>query len=317
MATNRKKELIMGGVVIIFGLLVGITWQQISHYPLLALMPLLLVVSWASAAILVAHSALRYGISTVSIALCAVALGQDNWTLAGGIIGALGVFVSVWSIDRRYRAASAFSFRSIAGYGLKMFFTALALVVSFSYYGAIVGKPVNTASVLPRDVFDIALRATEGVLQKQLPGFHSKSTVDETLALIIQQQLTQNPNTHPANIPSIETIKKELPAQRKEIIQNLNRDLGLSINTDISGDENVGAVLYELSLSRADPYIKPYSALIPSLMAIAFFFALKTVSIAYYYLTLLLLPAVFWLLQTSGFIEKRIVQAEKEEFILR
>lgn len=319
MAMKRKtetKKFIISGMVVVLGLLVGITWQQIPHYPLLAFLPLLFVVLWASAMILFERRAPRCGISMLSIAFLALALGQDKWTLAGGLIGIIFALYAVWNIEWHYRAASAFSFRLIAGRGLKTFFTALALLFSFSYYGASAEKPLDTASILPRDVFNIALRATEGTIQKQFPGFHREATVDDTLALIIQQQLSQSSNSDSDRmpIPSLETIKKELPGQRKEIITNLNRGLKLSINPNISGDENVGMVLYELSISRAEPYLKPYSALISSVVAVALFFALKTVSIAYYYVTLLLLPAVFWLLQTSGIIEKKVVSAEKEIF---
>ena len=310
------KEFIIGGVVVVLGLLVGVTWQNIPDKPLLAILPLLFTISWASAAILVANSARRYGITILSIAVLAVFLGRGGWTLVGGLLGSLIAAFAVWSVNRQHRAVFAFSFRYVLRQGLGAFFTALALLFSFSYYGAIAGKPVDTASILPRNIFDIALRVAEGALQKQFPGFRNESTVDETLALIIQQQLTQNPNMNPANIPSIETIKKELPMQRKEIIKNLNRDLGLSIDPDISGDEKIGNVLYELSTARAEPYLEPYSALLPSLMAIAFFFALKTASMAYYYITLLLMPALFWLLQMSGIIEKKTVSAEKEVFKL-
>ncbi|HEY4497493.1 MAG TPA: hypothetical protein VJC20_01915 [Candidatus Paceibacterota bacterium] len=310
------KELTIGTIVVAFGSLVGMLWQQIPQYPILAFSPLLFVVLWASAAILVARPIVRYGISMISIVFLTLSLGQDIWTLAGGLIGMLGAFLAVRSIDRQYRAASAFSFRFVVGQGITTFLTALALLFSFSYYGAIAEKPVDTSRILPRDVFRIALRATEGIIQKQLPGFRSEATVDDTLALVIQQQLAQSAVGNQVSIPSLETIKKELPSQRKEIIANLNRDLGLSIDLDISGDEKVSSALYQLSASRVEPYLEPYSALIPSLMAIAFFFALKTVSMVYYYLTLLLLPAVFWFLHMSGLVEKQTVPAEKEIFKL-
>ena len=310
------KEFMVGGVVVALGLLVGATWQKIPDYPMLASLVLMFAIAWASATILIVNSVLRYGVSIASIAVLVISLKIEYWTFIGGIVGVAVAMLALWSVDRQYRAVCAFSFRFVLGGGFRIFLTALAIVFSFSYYGTIAERPVDASTVLPRNIFDIALRAADGVLQKQLPGFHRENTVDDTLAGLIRQQLAQNPNIAPNSVPSLETIKMELPAQRKEIIKNLNRDLGLSIDPDTSGDERIGAALYEASTKTIEPYLEPYAALVPWVMAISFFLALKTISVVYYYLMLLLLPALFWILQQAGIIEKKIVSAEKEAFEL-
>ncbi len=302
------KELIIGVVVVLAAVLTGLVWNTIIAHPLYALSILVFGVSWSLSTLLIRSMPLRYGIGILSAFSIGIVLGAHVWTLVGSFLGSA---ILVWSTslaEEQYQSLVKISVRGVTGKSLKIFFTGLSVLFSFAYFGAISGNVSNPASILlPEDVFAFAFRVAETPLQHIVPGVTAQSTVDDALAILLQQQLKSSGQT-----ASLKEIKLAIPAQRQEMIRAINQQLGIAINPNISGNEKISNVVYKLSQTQINQYAKELSGYLPWLLAVGFFFTLKAISVIPYYLTLGATYLVIQLLIYTDFIKKETIEVKKE-----
>ena len=106
-----------------------------------------------------------------------------------------------------------------------------------------------------------------------------------------------------------------IPSQRKEIIKNINQQLGLSIDTNTPGNAKISSVLYNASTQKVESYVKQFSTFIPLLVSVGFFFSLKTVSVIFGYVAIMFVALLFKLLLRAGILKIEKVPAKQEQIV--
>jgi len=82
-----------------------------------------------------------------------------------------------------------------------------------------------------------------------------------------------------------------------------------------ASDKKLSHTLYELTYARINDYAKDYTGYIPMIAAASFFFALKTVSVLFYYLSIILIYFLIKLLIIGGLIKKELVPETRETLV--
>jgi len=97
-----------------------------------------------------------------------------------------------------------------------------------------------------------------------------------------------------------------------KLVEPLLRD---SIPGFNASDKKLSHTLYELTYARINDYAKDYTGYIPMIAAASFFFALKTVSVLFYYLSIILIYFLIKLLIIGGLIKKELVPETRETLV--
>jgi hypothetical protein len=273
------KEIVLSILLLGSGFLTGLVWEKIPDNPYFALVVLLYAVAFGFFLLLVEHKLLLWLVPTISLALVAWFLVYSQFTLLG--LGA-AIVVVVFAVRQSkvvYKSSCKFSLNRILSKGMKLFFTSLALLFAFAYYGDIKDHPNTVSLLLPENVFNVTLKLLEVPLQGVIPGISAEGTVDDVAS----------------------------QAQREQ----LSKQLGVSLN----GDDKISNALYQLSISRIANVTEPFGAYIPAIVSASYFFALKFVSIIFYYASLLLIFLLIQVFLAMGLLKKVIVPTEKEILI--
>ncbi|MBI2023371.1 hypothetical protein HYT01_02285 [Candidatus Giovannonibacteria bacterium] len=271
----KNKEIIFGILLTAAGFIGGYFWGKIPDYPIVSLVILAYAVIYGFFLIFTENLWLRWGVPILSLMLFAVSLGQSKFTLSGLLLALAILLYSVWDSEREYNASVAFSSKKIVGKSLKMFFTSLAVVVAFSYYGSIFEQS-SASLLLPENIFHGIFKFLEVPLQKYFPGITADSKIED---VAISEQIEQ-----------------------------FSAELGISIK----GDENVSRALYKLSIAKLNEYTGPYRFYIPVIAAASYFLALKFVSIIFMYGALLFMFLFIKIFTVAGLFVKTKIPASRE-----
>src|SRR3989344_358611 len=79
-----------------------------------------------------------------------------------------------------------------------------------------------------------------------------------------------------------------------------------------ASDKKLSHALYELTYARINDYAKDYTGYIPVIAAISFFFALKTISVVFYFLSIAIIYILLKLFIMLGVVKKITAPAEQE-----
>ena len=82
-----------------------------------------------------------------------------------------------------------------------------------------------------------------------------------------------------------------------------------------ASDKKLSHTLYELTYARINDYAKDYTGYIPMIAAASFFFALKTVSMVFYFLAIIIIYLLIKLFIIAGFIKKELIPETRETLV--
>lgn len=82
-----------------------------------------------------------------------------------------------------------------------------------------------------------------------------------------------------------------------------------------ASDKRISHAMYELSYARINDYAKDYIGYIPVLAAASMFFALKTVSVLFYYLAIIIIYFLLRLFIMAGLIKKELTPEARETLV--
>jgi len=208
-------------------------------------------------------------------------------------------------IRNEYAFSIAFSTGKTLKAGLPIYFTALSLIMAIFYYQQIVGQEHPAENIIPRAAIDLSLRVLAGAVSDLhgIPPADSVMTVDEFLAQNLEGQLkTQGIAATAANKKEIATLVAE---QRNELAKRYG--------IRIQGGERLADVLHRTITEKVQELLGPYAQFLPFLSALAFFFALRTLSFPLYFIVVGLTALLITLLRTTTIIksEKRSIEVER------
>lgn len=205
---------------------------------------------------------------------------------------ALGGWYAAESIANEEAASNSFSVRKIFRGGMPIFFTGVALVLSVMYLDGLVGKPFDT--LIPRQLFDAIIPVVSGALEGQLPGFRSEATVDEYLRQRTAEQFG-----------GIGRFLEFLPRVRNQLIRQERESLGRQLGLELTGQERLGDLLYQLVNVQINRLLAPYAQYVPFIAAAGFFVAVKTLTLPVYWFTLILVWGVVRLLVAANVLVEK------------
>ncbi len=313
--TYRFKQWSVISLLIASSILVGLLWTYIPQHPYYAFSLLLNAVAWIVFILSANDNRIQYLIAIIPMVLIGFVLGLNKWIFIGVAIASLFTLWALYEARRERTLLLKISVKTMSAKSLRIYFTALTILFSFAYFGAVSTSPNPAKLLLPEDVFTIAFRIAQGPLQTLAPGITPENTVDEAIALALREQLKQNPQTRSEQIPSLAEIKKAIPPQRREIIQNINKQLGTSININTPGTAKISSVLYGVSTQKIESYTKQFSTFVPLLVTIGFFLSLKTLSVLFGYTAILLATFLFKILIGLGILKVEKIPAEQEKIV--
>ena len=266
----------------------------------------ILAASLFSLASLFIESAWLLYAGTAVVPAAAFFLMPQTLPMASGVAAAmlLAAFAGR-RIRSEYALSIAFSTSKTLKAGLPVYFTAISLVIALFYYQQIAGRERPAENIIPRTAVDLSLRALSGAFSdlQGIPRTDSLITVDEFLAQNLEGQLkTQGVELGAAN-------KKEIAALVAEQRNELARRYGISVR----GGERLADVLHRTITEKVEELLGPYARFLPFLSALAFFFALRTLSFPLYFIVVALTALLIALLRRGNIIisEKRTIEVER------
>jgi hypothetical protein len=304
----NSKEYIFAVLVVIFGGVVGFFWEGIPAMPALSVLVVVYAILFGLYLVFARQALLRYTIPPISFGAIALFLGLNKFVLEGLGIAIVFVLIAAWSSEREYKNSIVFSPQRIIGRSLKLFFTGLAVLFAFTYYGDTYQNTNSINQLFPRSVFQISLKAVEGPLKGVIPGFSADSTIDEILISVAANQ--GGVKESPAAMAQLQTLVKR---NRAQMLRELEGQLGVDLQVSaITGGEKVSDILYGLSMAKTEEYVRAYIGYLPLIVAISYFFALKAVSIVVYLVVLACMALALRALLWFGMAHKDTTMVPKE-----
>ena len=281
----KKKEIILGATsavssAIMFWLwdahaipaLVGGDFQGYSN----VIIPIAALVAGASCfglgAIFIRDPWVAYGAALAGSAIPYLVSGITPTVFILLPIAAIITAFGVHKIRREFFLSVGFSVSKIAKSGMALYFTVAALTISFLYAGALSQKNA-LATILPKPAFDFTLhhllnsefaRSAAGITQMR-----KDATADELLEMLAREQLKKQ-GIDPLRIP---------PAEVARLRAGLHEEIARQYGIAFQGNEKVQDIFYTAVAQRADELLGPYRAYLPLVSALAFFFALKALTL--------------------------------------
>lgn len=279
---------------------------KIFVFPALAL---ILAASFFSlAALLVQHKTLLL-CTALAAGLFPIALNIPSSGIAWGIYGAAALLMvcAVFMIRKEIASSLLYRMPKFLKRGLGFYFTAAALVISLFYLNRIDGQKVYSI-LFPQPLFDFTLRAFSGTIQGAtgLPPIRPEQTVNEVMAELVKMQL-QSQGIPFEKIPKQE-LSRLLAFQRNEFAKSYGISLG--------GSERIGTIFANTVTSKVKDLVGEYNRYLPLAAAVAFFFALKAVSIIFGWIAIGLAVLLMKLLILVKVVKKEKQQIEAERLVL-
>ncbi len=271
-----SKEAILSALLAATGYLSGLVWNQIISQPYWAFFVLAYAIVFGLFLLLVKNKWVWWILPVVSILLFSISFPLNKFLFYGIVLGSIVIVGGLDEARKELAGSLKLFIKKVLSRPTRFFFTSLALVVAFSYYGGIKDSPNKISLILPKQVFEVTLKLLEVPIRGFIPNFKPDAKVADILP----------------------------PAERA----GYEKSLGVTLH----GNDKISDVLYNFSLSRIDEYAGSFVDYSPIIAAASYFFALKFVSIIFYYLATLLIFGIIKILLATGLVEKMSTPAEKE-----
>ena len=317
MRTRIAKECMLALIAIAFSILNFWSWYR--AIPLIAggsfrdytvlLSPAATLVGSAClfslSAIFVSSRWLMYGASLLA-GLAALVFIPWSVPLFGACIASslLALFAGR-RMSREYASSITFSTSKILKAGLPIYFTAACVAISLFYYQEISNQERTTASIVPRSAVELSLTFLSGAVS-DLGGIrdaNSALTVDEFLSRSLATQIgSQGKNAR--KIP-----QKEIA----ELMVNQRNQLARRYGIHVNGNERLVDVLHRTITAKVEELLGPYARFLPFLSSLAFFFALRTLTFALYFVAVVITALLITILRRATILknEQREITVER------
>lgn len=310
--TPNFKEIILAVCAAALGLYVFSVWRQsvplivageFRHYqnflpPFLGL--ILAGTLFSLAGIFIRHRWLSYGTAILSTVPALFLNSSSSWILAGFLFTILLVLFAAYRIRQEKNLSLGFSLTKTLKSGLPLYFTAATLIVSLFYFSYAKGDENRAiSSLLPRSTSGVLLK----ILSRQVQNtfgvpveFKSTDTVDDVIVKFLESQ------------EGGLSLKKISPRELESLVAFQRRQFSEKFSLKLKGDEELQDVVYNLMVAKLKDLVGPYQLYVPVFSALAFFTALKALTIPVYFLSLLI---AFLLIKIAVFA--KILKKEKEQ----
>lgn len=169
--TITTKEIILSVLLSASALLAGFSWSKILGNPYWALAVLVYAVVFGFFLLLAKNVYYRWGAPFLSLVLFAAMFNWDKFLVYGFVTGAIFLTYAISSADEEDNASVKILLRRNIGRSLATFFTALAMFLSFIYYGSIYQDPSPERLLVPESTFTASFKLFGPTLEANLPGF--------------------------------------------------------------------------------------------------------------------------------------------------
>ena len=219
-----------------------------------------------------------------------------------GIIGSFVLFIwGVYAIRREASVCVRYRWSTLCSYGIKKFFTAIALSSAILYFSLSTSSTNLHDVLIPRGLFDGVLTVLEMPLSTIFPGFVLNATVDETIVATMARQGSGTVDL------------RQVP---KSVIQQLviaeRSALNKQFNLKLTGKEKIADVIYSATSQIINKYTEPYAEYTPIAMTIGYF---ATLQFAFFLLSFLIygiFSLCAWMLLSIGILRKESILVDKE-----
>ncbi len=237
---------------------------------------------FALSAMFIRDRRIAYGAGIIGVA--APYLFSDATRAALILLGvcAVGAAFAVHKIRREFSLSVGFSVSKTVKSGLSLYFTVACLAISL-FYSTTLNQKNSLAAFLPKPAFDFTLyhflnsRFAESITG--LPDVRRDITADELLDMLARRQLEQQ------GIPGVKISAADLARLHKVEHDEISRQYGITFR----GNEKVQDIFYTVVAERADELMGPYRAYLPLVSSLAFFFALKALTLPVYLVSLVVI----------------------------
>lgn len=227
--------------------------------------------------------------------------------LAGASIA--GIAFAVHKIRREFFLSAGFSVSKIAKSGLSLYFTVACAVISLFYAGTL-NRENSLVAIFPKPAFDLTLHYfLNSSYAKSVTGLSDirrDVTMDELLDMLAKAQLEKQ------GIPASKIFPADLARIRAAEREALESQYGIAFR----GDEKVEDLFYGAIAQRADELLGPYRAYIPFISSLAFFFALKALTVPLYLLSLFTVFLLIKALVSATILKCAVHRIEVERITL-
>lgn len=221
----------------------------------------------------------------------------------------IGIAFAAHKIRREFSLSVGFSVSKTAKSGLPLYFTVACAVISLFYANGL-RRENSFASILPKPAFDFTLHyfLNSELAQSAtgIPEVRRDITMDELLDMLARRQLEEReipaPKISPADLARIRALERE----------EIGRRYGIAFR----GDEKVEDVFYGAIAERADELLGPWRAYIPFISSLAFFFALKALTLPLYIVSLVILSLLIKALLFANILRRTVQSIEVERIAL-
>ena len=255
-------------------------------------------VLFAFGAMFIRDRRIAYGAGIIGVAVPYFFSNASTAVLLLMAASVVGIAFAVHKIRREFSLSIGFSVSKIAKSGLSLYFTAACVIISV-FYADTLSREHALAALLPKPAFDMTLnyflnsRLAQSVTG--LPEVRRDITADELLDMLTKSQLEKQ------GIPASQISPADLARLRAAERREIERQYGVAFR----GDEKAADLFYGAIARRADELLGPWRAYAPFISALTFFFALKTLTLPLY---LISLAALFLLIK--GLLSVNILQRE-------
>lgn len=220
------------------------------------------------------------------------------------IFSILLILLAVRRIRKDFKMSIGFGLHKTLKTGLPLFFSVSSLLVA-TYYLSVLTEEKAVSSLLPKPAFDVTFRALEEPLSGLigLPIKNGDSTIDEVLSELLEDKLKSQ------GVSLSQVAQSEL----KRLVKTQRQDLSKNFGLELSGNEKISDVFYNLISVRIQDLLGPYKSYIPYVSAISIFLAFKTFTLPLYYFSLLITFLLIRLMIATNMlkVEKTSIEVEK------
>jgi len=256
---------------------------------------------FALAAMFIRDRRIIYGAAMIGAGTPYLLTDASNAALLLFAASLAGTAFAVHKIRREFALSVGFSVSKTVKSGLALYFTVSCLAISL-FYSTTLNQKNSLAALLPKPAFDFTLyhflNSSFAQSITGLPDVRQNMTADELLDMLARRQLQRQ------GVPEAQISSADLARLRKVEHTELGRQYGIAFQ----GNEKVQDIFYTVVAERADELMGPYRAYLPLVSSLAFFFALKALTLPVYLVSLVV---IFLLIKALLFA--KILKRAKEQ----
>src|SRR3989344_1674398 len=216
-----------------------------------------------------------------------------------GLISVSVIFLGLWRAVARTKFELAnnvkFTPSKIVSRVASVVLVAYLLAISVQVYSQIADRIAYDELGFYQPIAGGVTARALPIIERQLPGFHATSTLDEYLVESLR-------NSQPQNIQSVP--QADIDQSRAELLERL----GISV----SGQDPVADVIRSAIAIKLQELSAPYRQFLPALYTLAIFSLLRLAGYVVTAVSLLWGAAVFWLLRMTKFLKVTTAQIMAE-----